>query len=188
MNQADRAGRFRCLAFDAVGTLIYPEPSVSRVYWDVARKYGSQLSEAEVDARFRAAFRQTERNDLGSAAADGGLSLFTSEEREFQRWRDIVARVIDDISDQAACFEELYAHFAAPASWRSFPEVGDVLRELAADYRLALASNFDRRLDPVCEGAGDLSHGRLSQAEPRVLRRAVPCGGMRATRVADDRR
>jgi putative hydrolase of the HAD superfamily len=151
------AGRFRWLAFDAVGTLIYPDPPVARIYWEIGRRYGSRLTEPEVEARFRAAFRATERNDLAGSSASDQLSLATSEEREFQRWRDIVARVIDDVAEQERCFEDLYAHFAQPASWRCFPDTGDALRELArAGYRLAVASNFDRRLDSVCDGLAEL--------------------------------
>jgi len=43
-------------------------------------------------------------------------------------------------------------HFASPASWQCFADVGPSLSQLAsAGYRLAIASNFDRRLHAVCD-------------------------------------
>src|SRR5437660_796159 len=82
-----------------------------------------------------AAFRAQEQFDLAHG-------LRTSEERELQRWRHIVAAVLDDVSDPEDCFAELHAHFARPGSWRCEPGVAEVLRALrTAGYRVGLASN-----------------------------------------------
>lgn len=144
------ARRYRCLAFDAVGTLIHPVPSVTRVYFEAACRHGSCLSEAEIAERFHRIFRSTERegtqdwNDLAATA------LITSEEREYERWQEIVARVIEDARNPEACFRELYEHFARPESWQCFEDVGEVLAQLSADgYHLLIASNFDHRLELV---------------------------------------
>jgi putative hydrolase of the HAD superfamily len=138
------------LAFDAVGTLITPLPSPGDIYHQTARHFGSQLDAVEIARRFKQAFRNSE---LADAAADAELRLVTSEARERERWKQIVAEVIDDISDGAACFEHLFSHFAQPASWCCFDEVPQVLAELQnRGYMLAIASNFDRRLHDVCDG------------------------------------
>ena len=153
-------GRVRWLAFDAVGTLIAPEPPVAQAYWAIGRQFGSQLPVEEVGRRFSRVFRETEQNDC---APDSGPARFTtSEEREEARWREIVARVLDDVSDRETCFRELHAHFARPLAWRCFEDVAPALARLAAcGYRLAFASNFDGRLDTVRAGIPEL--GRIEQ-------------------------
>lgn len=140
----------RAVFFDAVGTLIHPEPPAAVAYANAAWKRGSQRSVEEIAQRFRAAFLREEAADL----AEG---LQTSEEREERRWRRIVADVLDDVDDTAGCFAELFAHFARPESWRCGPDVGPVLAELARrGYTLGIASNFDARLRRVAAGLAEL--------------------------------
>ncbi len=133
-----------CVAFDAVGTLIYPDPGVAEIM-RVGRKYGSRLREDQVRVKFREAFRVEHEREWG-----------TSEERERLRWRLIVQRVFG-FEDIEPCFEELFAHFGRAESWKCFPEVADTLRELSKrGYDLVLASNLDRRLHTICEGHAEL--------------------------------
>lgn len=131
--------------FDAVGTLIHPEPPAPAVYWTVGQRFGSRLDLATITVRFRAAFRQQEEVDYA-----GGLR--TSEEREVARWRAIVGEVLDDVSDPDACFHELFAHFAQSDAWQCVPETAEVLNALAGrGHMLGLASNFDHRLRKIAE-------------------------------------
>src|SRR5262245_32971097 len=132
--------RIRAWFFDAVGTLIRPEPSAAAAYAAVGRRHGTRLPEDVIAQRFRAAFRAEEGVDR-----DAGWR--TSEAREVQRWRGIVGRVLDDVPDPEAVFRELWDHFARPTAWRCEPGAAEVL---AAGERLGLvlgvASNFDGRL------------------------------------------
>ena len=49
----------------------------------------------------------------------------------------------------------LFDHFADPSLWRVYPDVPAVLRRWhGAGLRLAVVSNFDRRLPPLLEGLG----------------------------------
>ena len=50
--------RFRGIALDAVGTLIFAEPSVSAAYSDIGARYGSQQSVEQVKARLAGAMRR----------------------------------------------------------------------------------------------------------------------------------
>jgi putative hydrolase of the HAD superfamily len=135
-----------CIAFDAVGTLISPDPPVAEVYARVGRKHGSALSEEEVRERFREAFRI---EHLGIAT--------TSEFDEHHRWRRIVQRVFG-LAEIELCFQELFDHFGRPESWRCFPEVAGTLGELSGrGYDLVLASNFDFRLHAICDGHPELA-------------------------------
>lgn len=131
--------------FDAVGTLIHPEPQAAAVYAAVGRRFGSRLDDTAIAARFRAAFRRQEEVDRAG-------NLRTDEAREIARWRAIVGEVLDDISDTETCFQELYAHFAQPGSWRCQAEAAEVLSTLAdRGHVLGIASNFDSRLRGLVE-------------------------------------
>lgn len=140
----------RAVCFDAVGTLIVPEPPAHQVYAAIGRKHGTRLQPDEIRQRFRQAFAAEEHYDLGH-------DLRTSEERELRRWQHIVAVVLDDAADPAASFAELYEHFAQPQAWRCQPHVAQVLRQLAGRYVLALASNYDHRLRRVVAGLPELA-------------------------------
>jgi len=133
-----------CVAFDAVGTLIYPEPSVSHAYWDIGRFYGSRLTPEEVRVRFQTTFQ-----DLASGVR---RDYSTSELEERERWKQIVAAVLTDVNDIDHCFEQLHAHFAKPSSWRCFPDVSETLETLdTRGIQILVASNFDERLNRLCD-------------------------------------
>jgi putative hydrolase of the HAD superfamily len=136
----------RAVFFDAVGTLIHPDPPAPIVYAEVGRRFGSKLSPHAIRELFHAAFQREE-------LADRANEYRTSEEREVERWRHIVYSALDDITDREACFAELFAHFAHPESWHCDADAEGTLRELAArGYKLGLASNYDKRLRSVVAG------------------------------------
>jgi putative hydrolase of the HAD superfamily len=168
--------RYRCIAFDAVGTLIEPVPPASHVYYQAAQRFGSRLAPDDIARRFKQAFHQSEQGD--GTAAGGHV---TSEDRERKRWREIVSRVIDDIPSPAACFLELFEHFARPGSWSVFPDVAATLARLeASGYRLAIASNFDRRLHAVCDGLAPLDRLGLRIISSEVGHRKPSAGFFKA--------
>jgi putative hydrolase of the HAD superfamily len=136
----------RAVVFDAVGTLIFPDPPAPVVYAEVGRRFGQRLDGRAIRPRFAAAFARQE-------AVDQELGLRTSEERELERWRRIVAEVLDEVSDADACFQELFEHFRRPDAWRCDPDAAAVLDALAQrGYVLGMASNYDRRLRSVVAG------------------------------------
>jgi putative hydrolase of the HAD superfamily len=137
--------------FDAVGTLIHPEPSAADAYHAAGQKYGSRLDRAEVRRRFGVAFRREEM-------IDAGRGWVTDEAREEQRWRDIVTAVLADVTKPEECFRDLYAHFARPTAWRCAADAARVLAALiAAGYCIGIASNFDARLRGVVAGLPELA-------------------------------
>jgi putative hydrolase of the HAD superfamily len=139
----------RAVVFDAVGTLIHPDPPAAVVYAEAGRRFGSRLDPATIAARFSVAFRRQEESDHAAG-------LRTNEAREVARWRAIVAEVLDDVTDPEACFRCLYDHFATPSAWRTEPDAAATLAALTArGYRLGVASNFDHRLRGIV-AAGEL--------------------------------
>lgn len=141
----------RAVFFDAVGTLLQPDPPAAEVYCDVGRRHGSRLSLETIRTRFRTAF-------CAEDALDRAAGWRTEEVREEHRWRSIVRSVLDDVAGSEACFRELWSHFASPGAWRCLEGVAETLAELSRrDLHLGLASNFDSRLRGVAGGLTELS-------------------------------
>lgn len=151
--------RIRAVAFDAVGTLIHPRPSVADIYARIGRRHGSRRTRDEVARRFRDAFVYAETEAPSSPAEwDRPDRLRCDEAGERSRWRTIVTTVLDDADDPLACFEELFAHFARPDAWAAFPDVADSLADLRRmGFVTAVASNFDSRLLGLCRDIPALS-------------------------------
>ena len=144
-----RFQRVRAVLFDAVGTLIYPEPPVAEAYHLAAWSYGSQLTAEEIGRRFSNAFARCDAECLP-----------TSEAAERERWRKIVREVIDDVppADECKLFDALWSHFARPEHWRQYADVPAVWDTLAnRGYAVGVASNFDGRLRGVLRGHPPLS-------------------------------
>lgn len=140
----------RTVFFDAVGTLLFPDPGAPTIYAETARRHGLSLSPAEVRERFVAAYRREEE-------ADAAAGWVTSERRERDRWRIIVTETLAGVSDPDACYRHLFDHFARPAAWKLAPDAPAVLAALSArGLLLGLGSNYDERLWPVLAGFPEL--------------------------------
>jgi putative hydrolase of the HAD superfamily len=133
----------RAIYFDAVGTLLIPEPSPIAVYAEIGARFGLVRTVAEVRTRFHTAFQREEETDRDNAWR-------TSEPREYERWHRIVTFALDGVTDLQACFHTLYEHYATAAAWRLPPDTGEVLRTLAErGFILGMGSNYDARLHRV---------------------------------------
>ena len=136
------------VVFDAVGTVIDPEPSVAAAYHAIGKQFGSERTLEDVRTRFMAAFSETERKD----AARGSDGMTTNAQVEEARWRYIVAHVFPEVDDREGCFQRLHDYFAEPTAWRTFEDTLPTLHSLSErGIQLAIASNFDERLHPICD-------------------------------------
>jgi putative hydrolase of the HAD superfamily len=136
----------KAVFFDAVGTLIHPDPPAVAVYAEVGRRFGSRVETPEIARRLRHFFQIEEQADLRAGLA-------TSEERERLRWQRIVTDVLEDVTDKQGCFTALFEHFGQPRAWRCDPAAEAVLGYLSErGYRLGLASNYDGRLRTLAAG------------------------------------
>ncbi|MCH8840713.1 MAG: HAD-IA family hydrolase [Planctomycetes bacterium] len=96
-------------------------------------------------------------------------------------------QLINDVNDPESCFVELFDHFAGPSAWKCFPEVDEVLKTLhRAGYRLAVASNFDSRLDALCDGLPELGPIELRVISSQVGYRKPSLHFYRALAAAAD--
>jgi putative hydrolase of the HAD superfamily len=132
------------VVFDAVGTLLHADPPVTEVYHLAGWQHGSRYSLEAVGQRLRRAFAASE-------AGEGLVREATSEAHERMRWQAIVAAVFDDVPDAGGpLFDSLWNHFAAAEHWQLYPDAEAAIDELASrGLRLAMASNFDRRLHAI---------------------------------------
>jgi putative hydrolase of the HAD superfamily len=139
--------------FDAAGTLFEPRDPVGATYARVARTYGIETEADKVDAAFRRIFRHSPGLAFGPGHG-------ANELRELERrwWRELVAasfKELGEFTDFGAYFDELFALFADPATWRIDPEATPTLRRLRTrGFTLGMISNFDYRLYRILEGLG----------------------------------
>ena len=144
-------GRIAAVTLDAAGTLFTVAEPVGVTYARIAARHGIERRPSELETRFRAAFRAAPPQ----ACPDPDPERLAACERA---WWGRVVRETLDVPDGApfdACFEELFAHFATPDAWRVHADVRPALAELRArGVRLAVVSNFDRRLGGILTGLG----------------------------------
>ena len=173
----------KAILFDAVGTLIYPDPAVAVAYYQAGFEYGSRLSVSNIRTRFRDAFSRQESTDRAKTAVDHDTTTEyvpeppplgpdkcaqsicldrqpTSESRERNRWRQIIQDVFEDVpqADQGL-FSQLWQHFGQSHNWSLFDDVEVLWSRLRSTGRvLGIASNFDSRLSAICRKLPPLDH------------------------------
>ena len=169
----------KAVLFDAVGTLFSLNGTVGEHYGLVAREVGLDLDPQKLDPAFISAWKKMPAR----GAIDG-----PREDDDKGWWRDLVDRIFDDVApsvgelDRDNFFEITYEHFAQAGVWKIFPEVRDVLEELAPRYQLAVVSNFDGRLRMILEQLGISkffsfvfvsSEIGADKPDPEIFRRAL---------------
>ncbi len=136
------------IVFDAVGTLILPAEPVARVYQQVGRLFDVDLTTDEIERRF---------SEARAAHFPARTNCVTSEAMERERWRRVVIDVFWEASNSKTLFDELWRHFARPESWSVPDDVAPALSlSRAAGIDVAIASNFDHRLVPICRSLEEL--------------------------------
>lgn len=144
--------------FDAVGTLIYPDPDVLLVYHRFGQSHGSQLSIEAITARFSRLRRKIFQSETTGDSTHHDLSRFefpSSQQIEQQLWRDLVQQLFTDVVDCNALFDELWEHFSRPCHWRVYEDVQSCWESLQEQgIGIGIASNFDKRLKPICRELG----------------------------------
>jgi putative hydrolase of the HAD superfamily len=161
----------RAVLFDAVGTLIFPDPPVAEAYHRVGRELGSLRTLFEIKGLFREAYRRSESLFALPENDDELGRQPTSDERERLRWRQVVGEVFGDLTRPAAdeALDRLWRHFAQPTHWRLFDDVAPVWNVLTGrGFVVGIASNFDGRLETICRGLPPLDQCRNLFISSRV--------------------
>jgi len=142
----------RALSLDVGNTLIFPHPSLGRVYAGVGARHGLHLDPAVVERRFEAAWRDTQ-------ARQTGLIYGTTHEQALGFWYQVNRGVLCDagLDDRQirALVDDLYTTFGRAHAWRVNPGLEGLLAACRAHrLRLAIVSNWDLRLRPLLEELG----------------------------------
>jgi putative hydrolase of the HAD superfamily len=175
----------RAVFFDAAGTLITPTRRVGESYAMVAKKYGMDMSPADVTERFRVCFAASPPLAFPGA----GATQLAALERDW--WKNLVARVFEPwgpIERFDDCFAELFEYFAGATAWTLYPEVAATLALLKErGLILDVISNFDSRLHRILTGlgiAGQFNEVWVSSAvghakpDPRIFHAALHKHGL----------
>jgi putative hydrolase of the HAD superfamily len=138
----------RGITFDAGGTLITPNPSVGAIYAEVAGKHGIVANPTELDARFHSVFKRMRPTPVDTVSEATEQKFWTTVARE------VFAGIASDVVF-AEMFPQLWNAFAEAGRWSMRPGAIETLSKLRArKFRLAIISNFDRRLHAVLDGLG----------------------------------
>lgn len=155
--QGDRA-QPKVIFLDAVGTLFGVRGSVGEVYATVAHQFGVNVDADTLNQSFTQSFRAAE----APAFSYSGEAELRAE--EYAWWMAIAtdtfkqAGALEQFSDFAEFFADLYDHFATAAPWVVYPDVRPALeRWHQLNIQLGILSNFDTRLYSVLH-ALDLAH------------------------------
>lgn len=132
--------------FDAVGTVIYPDPPAVEVYQGIARQQGVILPATLIRSRFQTGFREYFANP------GKRYECPADESTEKLKWQQVVQTVFAEAYTDEL-FANLWQHFACPDHWSCFPDANSTIDELLReDIPVAIASNFDCRLEPIIRG------------------------------------
>jgi putative hydrolase of the HAD superfamily len=188
-------GEAEVIFFDAAGTLIRLGRPVGWHYAEVARKHGLKADEKRMESAFREVWRARPFRRASSGPR---------KEDDRPWWRELALDVLRSAArsavkiDEDAWFEELYVHFAKPGVWVLYDDALRCLERLAGRFRLAVISNFDRRLRLVLEQLGVAakfeqmfisSEIGCEKPHPGIFQRALEVMGIEAGRclhVGDD--
>ena len=150
----------RFFIFDAVHTILRPVPDVMSTYFLAGQKFGSQFSKDEVKQRFRKARRRHFGTDTPAEQTQPG-SLPSSDDDEYQLWKELVTDLFADVRPIDSMFKGLWEHFASPKSWQLFDDVEVCWQRLRqSGGRLVIASNFDSRLHEIVA-----QHSAIAEAD-----------------------
>lgn len=133
--------RPKAVTLDLAGTLLFPHPSVGRVYARCARDLGLPCDAAALEDRFKPAFR--------AAPRDATPRRLWAEVVERCFGRDVPRSALPAL--QEACWEA----FARPEAWRMARGATVVLAQLRfLGLRVGFMSNADDRLEAVAKAKG----------------------------------
>ena len=144
--------RPRAVLIDAMGTLIGLRASVGTTYAEAAARHGLQVEPGAIDRCFPGVLR------AAPPLAFPNLEENALAEAELGWWAARIDEVLIAAGGEAAppvLHKELFDRYGDPGRWRVYDDVADHLpRWRDQGLRLAVVSNFDRRLEGLLEGLG----------------------------------
>jgi len=179
----------KAIFFDAAGTLFFLPRGVGYHYALVANELGLKWDSRDLDRAF---------NNAWNGMPPRGPSDGPRENDDKDWWGHLVDLVINQVApelnelDRDNFFEIAYEHFAESGVWELYPEVLEVLENLAPRFKLAIVSNFDGRLRMILEQLGVSkffsqvfvsSELGADKPDPEIFRRALAVINFQANEV-----
>jgi putative hydrolase of the HAD superfamily len=126
------APAIKAITFDVGGTLIEPWPSVGRVYAEVARDFGIDVSADQITSEFVRSWKN--RKSFGYTRGE---------------WFRVVCDSFGcEVKEEM--FRAIYDRFAQPTAWHLFDDVIPALEfAKSRNLKLGIISNWDERLRPL---------------------------------------
>ena len=145
-------GTPRALTLDATGTLFH-SPRLAAIYSEVLSRHGVAAPPETLERLIPEVFQEL------ACSADMGQDRFTAHPEGARGWwRWFLERLCQRLEVPAPsrfAAAELYARFAHAEAWEVFPEVGEILAELAGrGLPMAVIANWDERLPGLLEELG----------------------------------
>jgi len=144
------------VSFDVTGTLL-GLPRLGEIYAECFARHGLSAPPAALAQMVREVWQEL---SIRTSPGEDRFSHHEDGVRGF--WRELVNRVAERLAlppPTPFLAAELYERFAHAEAWEVFADARDVLPRLrAAGVRLAVASNFDRRLPRLLDEAGVAPH------------------------------
>lgn len=146
----------RAVTFDLTGTLIHT-PRLGAIYSEVLGRYGVVVAPARAARLVGEVWRE-----LGCAEHPAHDRFAAHPQGARGWWARLLERLCERLEVAPPgpfAAAELFARFAQPDAWETYPEVDAVLGELRRDgLRLAVVSNWDERLPGLIERLGLARH------------------------------
>jgi putative hydrolase of the HAD superfamily len=142
---------YAAVTFDIGGTLLFSDPSPAEIYATHLSRHGRTVRPDEVGPVFALAWADMQRR---TAPGRDRYSSVPGGERAW--WGEFVRDVLERLDHDApweTLLDELYRAFSRDSVWRTYPHTLETLDALAdAGVRLAVISNWDRRLPEILDG------------------------------------
>ena len=140
----------KLICLDFVGTVATFSPDVVTTYHAFGKKFGSELSLEQVRVKYELAFEQAFRPTVDEPV---------DQQWSVDAWKHVVRGAITDVVDpDGPLFDALWEHFASVDAWswcRDIEKVAPLIK--SNGYTMAVASNFDNRLERLLLEPGPLA-------------------------------
>ncbi|XP_073907326.1 haloacid dehalogenase-like hydrolase domain-containing protein 3 isoform X2 [Castor canadensis] len=183
--------QLRLLTWDVKDTLLQLRYPVGEEYATKARAHGLQVEATALGQAFRQAYR-AQSHSFPNYGLSHGLT-------SHQWWLDVVLKTfhlagVPDVQAVASIAEQLYKDFSSPCSWQVLEGAETTLRGCRKrGLRLAVVSNFDRRLENILVGLGLREHfdfvltseaAGCPKPDPRIFQESLRLANMEPTVTA----
>ncbi|XP_007934955.1 haloacid dehalogenase-like hydrolase domain-containing protein 3 [Orycteropus afer afer] len=172
--------QIRLMTWDVKDTLLRLRQPVGEEYATKARAHGLQVEPAALGQAFRQAYKAQSHS-----FPNYGLSCGLTSR---QWWLDVVRQTfylagVRDVQAVAPIADQLYEDFSSPCTWQVMEGARTTLMQChKRGLRMAVVSNFDRRLDGILVGLGLREHfdfvltseaAGWPKPDPRIFHKAL---------------